>query len=307
MRYSVSDFTALIAVMDTAGRPEGWLCDGVMFVVIRDPSGRNFATWLGAPFATGADWERYLDTLFDAGGAVARLDSAVGLVARTVGPPPHPFAASVVTLYPEAKAKTITFFGTPYPVSSTAGRIAVASAYVDSAAARFRTAAVAHLALDGFYWLHESVHGEEEHVVSGVASRVHALGDRFLWVPFFSAWGVDRWRSMGFDEAWLQPNYFFHPELGLSRMDSAVARAMGNGMGLELEMDGRLFTRPADFGGRLTPYLDALDRSPGLARGPIVIYEGSGALPRLSKQRDPAHRQLYCRLVTSLWGPGARC
>lgn len=300
MPYTVANFTSLIAVLDTAGRPEGWLCDGVILVVIRSPSGRNYATWLGEPYATGADWEGYLDTLFVKGGLVSRLDSAVEGITRRVGSPPHPFKISVVTLFPEPKVGMLQFLGKEYDLSKVDDRIAAVSAYVDAAMQRFRLDAPRRLSLDGFYWLHESVHGEEERVVAGVADHVHSVGERFLWVPFFSAWGVDRWKRMGFDEAWLQPNYFFHPELPLSRVDSAAAIASSNDMGLEVEFDGRLFTRAADFAGRLAPYLDVLQRSGTLRTRSVVIYEGSGALPRLSHQRDAVHRALYCQLVRTL-------
>lgn len=307
MPYSVANLTNLIAVLDTAGRPEGWLCDGAILVVIRSPSGRNYATWLGEPYATGADWEGYLDTLFDQGGVVSRLDSAVKQVTRRVGAPPHPFQVSVVALYPEPKAGSIRFLGGLYDLSTVDGRIAAASAYVDSAVRRFSSEAPHEVVLDGFYWLHESVHGDEERVVAGVADRIHAVGKRFFWIPFFSAWGVNRWKRMGFDEAWLQPNYFFHPELRASRIDSAVDIASRNGMGIELEFDGRLFTRAPDFGDRLMPYLDALRRTPAVRDRSVVIFEGSGALPRLGHQRDATYRALYCQLVRTLGSSESPC
>jgi hypothetical protein len=307
MGYSSGDFVHLISVVDTAGRPEAWLFDGVMLVIIRSPTGHNFATWLGPPYATGSDWSTYLDTLFAAEGPLARLDSAVALVSRAVGKPARPFAVSLVALYPEPRSGQLEFLGRSYNTVTTDGSAGAVAAYLQFAAARFRRAKLSQLQLDSFYWLHESIWGNEARVVAAVSSTVHGMGKRFLWVPFYVASGVEAWKTFGFDEAWLQPNYFFHPNLSVGRMDSAVTRATGLGMGLEIEFDGRLFTQAPDFGDRLKPYLDALERSPELRVRGVVVYEGSGALPRLSRARDRSHRELYCRLVTVLDDLNPRC
>ena len=104
------------------------------------------------------------------------------------------------------------------------------------------------------------------------------------------------WRRMGFDEAWLQPNFFFHPEVPQTRFDSALATARTFSMGIELEFDRRMY-QASPFADRLLPYLAALEVSPDMRARSIAIYEGAGALLQLARSRDEWNRALYHRLV----------
>ena len=38
---------------------------------------------------------------------------------------------------------------------------------------------------------------------------VHSLGYKLIWIPYYQAWGYDRWKENGFDVACVQPNYSF--------------------------------------------------------------------------------------------------
>jgi hypothetical protein len=305
--YSTADFIRLIAVVDTSGRPKAWLFDGVMYVVQRLPNRGRFITWLGPPYATGSDWEAYLDSLFAGGGVLARLDSAVGAVGSRVGDAGRRVAVSLTIPYPEPKADTLRFFGERYDLGTIEGRVGATTQFVRSALARFPTMKFEHLTLDSFYWLHEAISGDEEQVVSLVAERVHAAHKRFLWIPYYGAEGVASWKRFGFDEAFFQPNYFFNPAVLTTRLDSAMARAREFGMGLEIEFDARVFTKPDQFADRLDPYLLALDRAPDLRARSIAVFDGAGALVRLSSSGDARYRRIYCGLVNVLRGLEVSC
>jgi hypothetical protein len=164
---------------------------------------------------------------------------------------------------------------------------------------RFGASQRKHVTLTGFYWLYEGIYPVDTALVPRVAREVHSHGLRFLWIPSYGAPGAEQWKAFGFDNAWLQPNYFFHPEVPTTRLDSAVARARAAGMGLEIEFDPRLFG-PWEFKDRLEPYLSALENAPDLRMKPIAIYEGAGALIRLARSRDAWDRALYERLVSVL-------
>ncbi len=299
--YSVSDFVHLLAYVDPAGRPADWLSTGVIFLELRAPSGRLFTTWVpdGEP-STGADWEQYLDTLFVPGGILSRLDSAVGVVGAEVGPPPDlPFPVVVMIPFPEPAVDTLRYAGGVYRLREESARAEVAVAFVTDVIRRFQRADHAALGLHGFYWLKESIRDADGVLVRRIAEHVHSEGYQFFWIPFFTAWGVDRWREWGFDAAWLQPNYFFNVALDRSRLDSAVVRARRLEMGLEIEFNGRLLNDSA-YADRLDPYLDALRAAPDLRRASVATYEGGGALLRLSRSRNPQHRAIYCRFVSLL-------
>ena len=128
---------------------------------------------------------------------------------------------------------------------------------------------------------------------------VHRKGRKLLWIPAYRNQGVPFWRSMGFDQAWLQPNFFFHPEVAQVRLDSALTIARGLGMGIEVEFDRRMFSS-AVFQDRLVPYLDVLDAAPDFRARSIAIYEGGGTLIQLARGHDEWHRALYHRFVRVL-------
>ncbi len=182
------------------------------------------------------------------------------------------------------------------------GRVAVVEAYFRDVVRRVESRPARNVSLYGFYWLNEGITSPDTILVSRVADAVHRLGLRFLWIPSYGAAGAALWRSFGFDDAWLQPNYFFHTDVSVARLDSAVNRARAAGM--ELEFDRCLFA-DSQFANRLTPYLDTFEKTPDLRSRSIAIYEGSGALIQLARSTDKAKRALYDRLVTLL-RPGAR-
>jgi hypothetical protein len=201
--------------------------------------------------------------------------------------------------YPEPKGGTLSFGGRPYDLRTADGRVRAAAAYIADVERRFRDTGHPRLRLDGFYWLLETMPMPDVAVVTRVAREVHARGFRFLWIPYYDAAGWEGWHEHGFDEAWLQPNYFFHRDVPASRLDSTAARAVRSGMGLEIEFDGRLTATPG-FGDRLEPYLQVLRRYPQLLARSIVVYEGGGGLLALSRSRTPDGRTRYQRLGETL-------
>jgi hypothetical protein len=297
--YKVDDFLHLLASTDSSGTPSTWLCSGIVFVHLYAASGRVFTTWIGGPAADGTDWSVYLDSLFSPGGALTRLDSAVESVERTAGVLTEKFPFSVMIPYPDPKSDSLRFAGKNYDLRSDGGRIAAAVAYIAAARERFAKAMLPRLRLDGFYWLLETMPPTDTAVVAGAARAVHAASLRLLWIPYYTSQGQERWRELGFDEAWLQPNYFFNRDVPATRLDSAANRATRMGMGLEIEFDGRLLSDPR-FGDRLEPYLAELGLHPELKNHSLVIYEGGGALLMLARSTDPIARMRYQALLRAL-------
>ena len=300
--YSVDDFLHVITEGDTLGKPTRWLMTGALFLEIYSASGRAFATWAFHPPANGADWEAYLDSIFASGAALARLDSAVRIAITQIGPLGRPFPISVMIPYPDSTVDTVQFQGTSYRVATPTGRLNLIGAYVRAVRTRFGAGAFRHLVLYGLYWLNERVEAQDRGIIAATASVVHDAGLKFLWIPYYMANGYESWRALSFDEAWYQPNYFFHPEVARTRVDSAMRSAEQLGMGIELELDPRLFTNP-DYANRLTPYIETLWLHPALRDGSVAVYDGAGALIQLSRSRDPRYQDLYHGLANALNGP----
>jgi len=297
--YNIPDLVQLNAALDTNGRPVGWLFTGAIALQLNAPSGHVFATWAPGTPADGTDWTEYLDSLFAPVGVLARLDSAVGLVSGHVQPLKQPYEVAIMIPYPDPKEQTLKFQSQVFRLDSMDGRARAVEAYITQAVARFRASHYSHLSLYGFYWLNESIHGADEALVPDVAKSVHRTGLKLLWIPFYTAWGVDAWRRWGFDEGWLQPNYFFNLGVPQLRLDSASTRAKSLGMGIELEFNGRVYSSPAYYD-RLGPYLSLLEGDTTLRARAVTVYEGGGALLHLARSRNERERVLYDRFVQAL-------
>lgn len=299
-RYTVEDDLRYVTEVDSGGRPQQWLTTGAIMLSIYGVDGRSFATWAAGKWpALGSDWESYGDSLLAPGGILDRLDSAVALGEATLGPRRAPYHVVIMIPYPDSGRGTLSYLGKTYDQSVVADRIALAHEYVSSIENRFAHKAYRRLDLRGFYWLHEEIGGSDSAVVAATAREIHADSLRFYWVPYFRAPGYALWKAFGFDEAWIQPNYFFHPGVPTKQLDDALGIARANGMGMELEFDLRLF-EDSGFSDRFGPYLQALEGAPDIHARSIVLFEGHGALLKLSRSTNPQEEALYRRLAQDL-------
>jgi hypothetical protein len=293
-QYSINNLLDLIAIIDTSGRAVGPLCDGVILTEFRAVSGRYYMPWPNGQPSEGVDWEVYLDSLTAPTGILTRLDAAAGTLGRAAK-----VSVTVMVPYPDATRRSFSFSGREYDLSDNLQRGEVLEAYLREVVDRVTSRELSHLSFYGFYWLNESIEPFDSSLVTRATGTARSMGYRFLWIPAYGAAGAAKWRAFGFNEAWQQPNYFFHPDITRARLDSAVRRARAADMGLEVEFDRRLFSDSL-FHDRLGPYLDALETAPDLRNRSISIYEGAGALMQLSRSADARYRALYNRLVTLL-------
>jgi hypothetical protein len=271
------------------------LFSGVIFLGVQNAvAGRWYAPWANKSTptrdATLEDWFAYVDTLATVNGPFARLDRAAARIdGRSV---------DIVVMIPALMREpsgAVRIAARSVDVATDSGR-AIYMSYLDSLRAKFRRGGFTRLRLRGAYWLRESAWGDEATIARQIASVVHARGLQFFWIPYYGAGGVADWRSLGFDAAWLQPNYFLRPELTQKHLDSALAVAKSYGMGLEIEMDGRLFSEPASRA-RLADYLDAVAQDPTL---PIALYDGGGTLVNVFRDTTQALDPLRTRIATTL-------
>jgi len=299
--YSVSDLMDMVGAVDTADQLLGWLCHGAILLELRAASGRNYYPLPGVA-AHGEDWNAYLDSLFTPGGVLPTLDSAVAIISARRGPVPGGFRVALMIPYPARVSDTVWVGRRPFLLAGPDGRRSVVEAYVGEVERRFGAARLSHLKLFGYYWLNEGILSDDTLLVQLTSAVVHERARRFLWIPSFHAPGSREWRRYGFDFAWLQPNFFFHPEVAVTRLDTALADARAAGMGLEIEFDVRMFN-DWRFSDRLAPYLSLLQSAEDVRAMPITIYEAGGALIHLARSHDPWQRALYARLVAALRSP----
>lgn len=322
MRRSIGFFSLVVALAGCAARrpPERWLlsydgtwerqapgaefyrralsgpagreCDhsmftGVIFLGLREATnGRWFAAWMNTDRSNDAsfeDWLAYIDTLTSTRGPFSRLAAGGGTVSG------RKLAVAVMIPAVARGARALGSGAGPVPVVTRVERERLYGAYIDTLRARFARGGYSRLDLDGVYWLDEAVwggSGASDDPAPAIAAA-HARGLRILWIPYFGAGGAERWKEMGFDAAWQQPNYFFDARLSRARLDTALRRADAAGMGLELELDKRLAFDSAARR-RLRESVATVGRA---GNRNLAVYDGAGALNELFTSSDPALRE----------------
>lgn len=86
-------------------------------------------------------------------------------------------------------------------------QVAATRWYVDRVLESFRNANYKNLDLAGFYWVDEDIAYNGDLSLS-VSEYIHSKNLLFYWIPYWKAVGYDKWRELGFDMAYLQPNHF---------------------------------------------------------------------------------------------------
>lgn len=268
--------------------PEGVkqpIFDGIVTLDISSPQGHSFTSWAKGPPSTGDYWA-YLDSLFSPASPLSVADSIVRAHSDTL-------LLAVMVPYPLGKT------GRSPPSDS---RIGFLGDYLTRADSLFAARGYRALRLWGYYWLPEAVSGGDTVIVQRFTTLAHWQGLKALWMPTFVGGSELDWRRLGFDAAFLQPNYFFYPAVSATRLDSAVNRALSVEMGFGIEFDKRLLSDTV-FRKRLEPYLVALEQGPGSTIRKIAVYDGAGALAQIAVSQDPYLSALYRRLVARLARP----
>jgi len=296
--WTVAELAPYVTFKDPDTGAESWLFDGFLFVEFHDGRGRNFAPDKeGAP-ARQEEWSWLLDRNFEEGHGIPALEAACGEAERRLGPPKRKRRVFITLPTPMPVAGGWgTIDGRTVDLTKPEDRIAACLSHVDGAIARFAALAPKHIELAGFYWDDEAA-SDGAAVIPAVARGIHERGSSLIWIPY---WGRvpagERWKALGFDAAWQQPNYFFHTDLPASRLDEACAFARANGMGVEMEFDGRVYSATPIFGPRWDATLEAFSRQKVLRSASMAYYEGGGAWGALAASTDPAERARYVALA----------
>ncbi len=217
-----------------------------------------FDTMLFLPFPnmaeTKAAWENYMDNLFESGRQLDALNSAMleinkrrnSLVLNTKKekvvltlPYPSPKVSDWGKL--EENGPSLSF--DPAKVGEEQAyknRLAAVTWYKDKLINRWYQSEYKYLKLEGIYWFQELVDDaapKERELIRNTADMVHYHGFRFYWIPYYGSPGLEEWKDLGFDYAFLQPNYYQANEVPIERVQLTLDVANKYGMGVEIEGD----------------------------------------------------------------------
>jgi hypothetical protein len=286
-------------------RPGEWLFDAYLFLIFSTPGGLRTDS---GPTRM-MDWQYCLDRWFTKGRDLAALDEVIEQAARASGKAPAPRQVMLTIPYLNREVHDfgdVDHDGRMEDLATPAGRQAVVSWYRDEAVRRFAEAKYRHLKLWGFYWMAEGVSEKDAATVRAVADAVHGAGLRFLWIPWFSAPGWERWKELGFDAAVMQPNYAFKSSthkgrVRRNRLDVNAAKARSVGMGVEMEA-GSILRSTMDRQPFLHYLVDGAPGRLGYQQGAMAYYLETRIVEDACYSTKADQRALYERLADFVAG-----
>ena len=299
-----------------------WLFDSFLLIEFTLGKGGQttnqiFATgYYGLP-ARKTEWQELLDYYFSKDVSIDALDKTVGRQIETIGRPaykrqvvltlPEPIVGGAGSSYP---AVATDYWGVVegkrLDFTSPADRLTACKWYIDKACEMFDAGGYENVELAGFYWVAEEMY-HSSGIIEGVAEYLHSKGLRFEWIPYWKGekdWqGNDpdyfTWKDYGFDQAYLQPNYFFNESVPVSRLTDAVKVINKYDLGYEVEFDENVIEgQGGTKRSRLYDYMKAFKESGVYAKQPLAYYMGENAFCQLSKAGLSVDRKTFDDLCT---------
>ncbi|MGG4343467.1 DUF4855 domain-containing protein [Paenibacillus lautus] len=289
-----------ISYVNKDGEPVDWLFDGILYLGLASPAGRDF----GVGQTNLEDWSWYLDKTFAAAGDMQQLNEATVEVGSKLNQPDHKM--KVVLMIPNP-GEYVNDFGdvdgdgvsesfrdsVVGKEKAQENRIKVMQWWLDQVHQRWQEANYSNLELVGMYWLEEQISTSDTgpDLIKAVSGKVHDMDLKFFWIPHSLAYKAFMWKDVGFDNAAFQPNYFFEA-LDYDRLEDAANLAKQYGMSNEVEFDDRMLTDGV-FRERFIDYLNSGVETGLMQNGYRAYYQGNNAVYNAAVNQDPSNRVLY--------------
>ena len=289
--FTVEEFLPYVGHYDKDGKLTDTFFDGALFL----PFSRfTYSAW----YKCAEGWKYYLDNTFTDGWNVDALNTATETVCKELGvEQKSKVYLSILHTNPNygdfpEKFGDLDGDGVDEDLSTAEGRKKVTKWYIDEALKRYGEKERPYLQLSGFYWFEEQITYSdplELEVLEYTKNYVHSLGYKLIWIPYYQAWGYDRWKENGFDVACVQPNYSFAKVANKQRLYDNAMLAKKFGLCYELEFTGG--NNPEDIK-RYTEYLDCGAKT-GFMHTIKMYYEGGRGFLAACQTKDPLFRTVY--------------
>ena len=327
---------------------EQWLFQAFLFIEGADVvHGKNLGLAGEGISSSKAEWEYQLDLWLGREGGVKALDQACASVAARIGAPEK--KRQVIICIPDAtmlenfadKSSSTTYWGNGLDFARVEDQVKAYQWYIDQTRERFQALHCQYLELAGFYILSEELnlpydvplncqYKRWETIIPAVADYVHASGEGLYWIPYHMAPGYKYWKDLGFDQAWMQPNWYWDLYYGDHPFDKTMEAVSTYGLGMELEFEysciysqmpegtmgpdgaGKMIFHPSDVPAlqdRVRTYMQQYKDAGLYGSGSVALYSGSNALTQLATSPVAEDQALYreiCEFVLGNRGNQAR-
>lgn len=272
------------------GRKE-WLFSGFLFLDFSVDD--KFLIHLKDPktvYATKIEWQKFIDKTFEKGRALDALDKSIEEQKKELGLPP--FRHKVILTIPtpiSGQKNWGSLDGKPLDFSILSHKIKALKWFINQMLQLFQQSHYQNIDLEGFYWVEEGMWVTDD-VLAPVSAMLKKNGKSFYWIPYYTSAGSESWEKYGFNYSYIQPNYFFRPQMAQERFLQALETAKRIGCGLEMEIDDKLLNNPSVFVPRLKTYIDLFEAHNVYdSDAAIAYYEGGGTIWHLYKEMFPAN------------------
>ena len=239
--WTEETFKSVVSYVDKSGKSVDTMFDGVLFLMSGGfPSNSDGSTG-GSNRYNKSDVSWNIKKLFSDKNNIGALDSVVGKMKTELGLSDDYKEVYFVSIYTPNSTDfgDVDGDGKSESSNSESGKEKIAKYLIDEYYKEMANHEYKNLVFGGFYWYNEGISEDSMAIVRFVTDTVHTHGDQVFWIPYYEAEGYSRWAEFGLDVACQQPNYAFHEDVAISRLDEAAAIAKQYGMCIEIEMDYR--------------------------------------------------------------------
>ena len=329
-RWDKQRFAPFVTYTDKQGK-EHWLFDSFLaieFQVTSSIDSKPYSYMVGLKLTSAAkpQWQELIDYWFDKDNGINALEEAVKEAAQRMGTPPSKrkvifsFPNPVIyRLYDKTNESTVYWGelnGRELDFSVGKDRVDACKWFIDQVRRKFDEANYQYVELAGFYiiseeivvspavedgWNHELKRSEE--VVPPVAEYLHALNECLCWIPYNRAGGYKRWKQVGVDYAYMQPNHFWDDkgERPLPRFFSDIK---AHDLAMEFEFDEALLEGKPNcdvYKKRFREYISNAKSEGIYGKQPLSYYHGTNGFYDLWASPAEKDKELYhefCQFVT---------
>lgn len=247
--HSVEDLLPYVGYYDRNSELKDYFFDSYLFLpcVSFGPSGGSMVGSFAEP-SNLLDWTSYVNDTFKDGYNVDALNTAFGQVKKELGDTSDRKAGVFFTiLYPVNTQEDFgNINGKNLDFTNVEDRKTAIKWIIDEQIALYTEGNYENLDMVGFYWFEEYLYKydyteEDIELFNFTADYLHSLGLKFIWIPWYMAYGADRWEELGFDVACMQPNLFWMSDPDYERVEASIEFSEKHGLCMEMEVDPLAF------------------------------------------------------------------
>ena len=297
LAWNEKDLTPYVTHTFSDGHTE-WLFPAFLYINFASDNAKQFRYVANKDYATRAEWEWYLNRLFEKNAGLNSLNNCIERQKTVLGAPPFrhklivtlPIPVYSQTNWGKIDKKKMNF-------NKGNDRFEVCKWFIDEFLNRFADQSLGNLDFEGFYWLQEGAKQYDRSLIREVADYIHSKGYTLYWIPYYKGSGVFDWKSYNLDIAYLQTGYCLSDKWDLDVLKRRIDYAKSYGMGLEFEANEKYFLKRNEFAPRLRTLIDTYEKKGVFDDCPLTYFLGHELLIKFAQSNRTEDHLLIDRLA----------